>query len=122
VAFQPGAGAFTFAFEWDQVGSAADPYFDENTVTDGGSEFHLGVEYAVLKWKPVVAFRTGFWREPGQSREVFIGPVPIGSISVEASTHFALGFGLAFKRFQIDVGGDFSDRTAIGSISIVYRF
>ncbi len=29
VAFQPGAGAFTFALEWDQVGSATDPYFDE---------------------------------------------------------------------------------------------
>ena len=122
VAFQPGAGAFTIAFEWDRVGSAADPYLDENTVTDGGSEFHLGVEYAVLKWKPVVAFRTGVWREPGRSQDLFIGPVPIGSISIEARTHFAFGFGLAFKRFQIDVGGDLTDRTAIGSISIVYSF
>ncbi len=58
----------------------------------------------------------------GRSREVFIGTVPIGSISVEAHTHFAVGFGLAFKRFQIDVGGDFSDQTAIGSISVVYSF
>jgi hypothetical protein len=122
VAFQPGAGAFTIAFEWDRVGSAVDPYFERNTVIDGGSEFHLGAEFAVLKWKPVVAFRTGVWREPGRSQDLFIGSVPIGSISVEARTHFALGFGLAFKRFQIDVGGDFSDRTSIGSISIVYSF
>jgi hypothetical protein len=122
VAFQPGAGAFTIAFEWDRVGSAADPYLDENTVTDGGSELHLGVEYAVLKWKPVVAFRAGVWREPGRSQDLFIGSIPIGSISIEARTHFAFGFGLAFKRFQIDVGGDLTDRTAIGSISIVYSF
>ena len=122
VAYQPGRRGPHVGFEWDQVGSAVDPLFNGNSVTDGGSEFHFGTEYAILKWKPVVAFRIGFWHEPGRSQNLVIGSIPIGTISVEARTHFALGFGLAFKRLQIDVGGDFSDQTAIGSISVVYSF
>jgi len=122
VAFQPNAGALTIGFEWDQVGEAVDPLPDGYAVTEGGSEVHIGAEYAILKWKPVVAFRTGFWREPNRSRRLVIDPGAVETTTTDALTHFAFGFGLAFKRFQIDAGADISDRTAVVSLSIVYSF
>jgi len=121
-AFQPNAGALTFGFEWDQVGDAVDPLPNGHAVTEGGSEFHFGAEYAVLKWKPVVAFRMGFWREPSRDRRLYIDPDVEETVTTEARTHFALGFGLAFKRFQIDLGADLSEGTAVGSLSVVYSF
>jgi len=121
-AFQPNAGALTIGFEWDQVGEAIDPLPDGNIVTEGGSEIHIGAEYAILRWKPVVAFRMGFWHEPSRDRRLTIEPGVSDTTTTDARTHFAFGFGLAFKRFQIDTGGDFSDGTAVGSLSIVYSF
>ena len=122
VAFQPNAGALTVGFEWDQIGEAEDPLTNGYVVTEGGSEFHLGAEYAVLRWKPVVAFRFGFWREPSRDRHLTIAPDVVDTTSTDARTHVALGFGLAFKRFQIDAGLDASEDTAIASLSIVYSF
>jgi hypothetical protein len=36
--------------------------------------------------------------------------------------HYAGGVGLAFKRFQIDFGIDFSDQVDTASISAIYSF
>lgn len=121
VAWQPRPGAFTFGFEWDRVGSSIDPLSDGQVTTKSGSEYHLGAEYAVLRWKPVVAFRAGFWREPGRTQEVeyFLGRQ---TIDVTSSNHVALGFGLAFRRFQIDAGVDIWRRAVVGSVSLVYSF
>ncbi len=121
-AFQPNAGALTIGFEWDQVGEATDPLPVGYVVSEGGSEFHFGAEYAVLRWKPVVAFRVGLWHEPARDRHLNIEPDVSDTTTTDARTHFAFGFGLAFKRFQIDMGADLSDDTAIGSLSIVYSF
>jgi long-chain fatty acid transport protein len=121
-AFQPNAGALTIGFEWDQVGETVDPRPDGPVVSEGGSEFHIGAEYAVLRWKPVFAFRVGFWHEPDRDRHLTIEPNVSDTTTTDARTHFALGFGLAFKRFQIDAGADLSDGTAVGSFSIVYSF
>ncbi len=68
-AFRPNAGALTIGFEWDQVGEAVDPLLSGKVVTEGGSEIHIGAEYAILRWKPVVAFRMGFWHEPSRDRQ-----------------------------------------------------
>lgn len=122
VAFQPNAGALTIGFEWDQVGEAVDPLPDGYAVTEGGSEVHIGVEYAILKWKPVVAFRTGFWLEPSRRRNLVIDSDVVETTSTNGLSHFALGFGLAFKRFQIDTGVDISERAVVGSASFVYSF
>lgn len=122
VAFQPNAGSLTIGFEWDQVGEAVDPLPAGRVVTEGGSEFHIGAEYAVLRWKPVVAFRLGFWSEPGRDRHLTIAPDVVVTSSSISRTHIALGFGFAFKRFQIDAGADITDGAAIGSLSIVWSF
>ena len=102
--------------------SATDPLEDRHAVTGDGSEYHLGVEYAVLRWKPVVAFRAGVWRESDRRYEVISDLGVEESIPIEDRTHVALGLGLAFKRFQIDTGVDFFDRDFVGSASFVYSF
>ena len=121
-AFQPKAGALTIGFEWDRVGSTVDPLLTGSAVTEGGSEYHLGAEYAVLRWKPVPAIRVGFWRESGYRHNVVNGFGVEESFRSEGGTHMAFGLGLAFKRFQIDVGADVSHRAVVGSASFVYSF
>ena len=122
IAFQPGAGALTIGFEWDETSSAVDPFFNGHAETSGGSEYHLGAEYAVLRWKPVVAFRAGLWSESRGTYEVVDLTGVERSIDGETLTHAAFGFGFAFSRFQLDLGLDVSDRAVIGSISFVYSF
>jgi hypothetical protein len=122
VAFRPEAGALTVGFEWDHVGSMTDPRHIGHVAIESGSEYHLGIEYAVLRWKPVVAFRTGWWRESGRQYDVVHGPGWEQSFSIEDRNHVAFGFGLAFKRFQIDAGVDFIDADFVGSASFVYSF
>lgn len=122
VAFQPKAGALTIGFEWDQVGSTTDPLQDGHAVTGSGSEFHFGVEYAVLRWKPVPVFRAGLWRETGRHHDIIATNGAENSFDSEDLGHGAFGVGLAFKRFQIDAGIDISERAVIGSFSFVYSF
>jgi hypothetical protein len=122
VAFQPKAGALTIGFEWDQVGSTTDPLQDGQVATEGGSEYHLGAEYAVLRWKPVVAFRAGLWSESGRRYDVIRDLGVDGSFAIEDRDHVAFGVGLAFKNFQIDAGVDFFEADFLGSLSFVYSF
>lgn len=122
VAFQPNAGAVTLGFEWGQVGETVDPLPNGYAVTDGGSELHFGAEYAVLRWKPVVAFRIGFWHEPGRDHHLSVAPGIEDETTTDSRNHLAFGFGFAFKRFQIDAGADLTDGAAIASLSIVWSF
>lgn len=121
-AYQPGAGGWTIGFELDRIGSATDPFPGGYSSTEPGSEFHLGVEYAVLSWKPVAAFRMGIWREHGGDRVIIADAEVVRSTFTDANDHFAFGFGLAYKAFQFDLGADLSDRAAVGSVSIVISF
>jgi len=122
VSFRPSDGGLTVGFEWDRVGGAVDPIPFGHTVTEGGDEYHLGVEYAILRWKPVVALRAGSWREPGRRRTMVTGSDTVATSTSDSLNHLALGLGFAFKKFQIDLGSDISDRAVVGSISIVYSF
>jgi len=122
VAFRPKAGALTVGFEWDQVGSTTDPLEDGHAESEGGSEYHLGFEYAVLKWKPVVAFRAGMWSEPDRQHDIVYDLGVVQSSHTGDSNHVAFGVGLAFKRFQIDGGVDFFEADFVGSLSFVYSF
>jgi hypothetical protein len=122
VAFRPDAGALVVGFEWDHVGAMTDPRGNGHVAIGSGSEYHLGIEYAVLRWKPVVAFRAGWWRESSRQYDVVHGPGVEQSFSTEDRTHVAGGFGLAFNRFQIDAGVDFFDADFVGSVSFVCSF
>jgi len=122
VSFRPKGGGWTIGFEWDRVGSAVDPQHFGHTVTEGGSEYHVGAEYAVLRWKPVTAFRAGYWLEPGRRRDLVGGSDIVATTTTDDLKHVAFGLGFAFKRFQIDAGIDISERTVVASVSIVYSF
>ncbi len=80
----------------------------------------LGVEYVFLRKTPIIALRFGVWLDP-QRRSV---SSDLGLYSLQRGNvvHFATGFGWAFKRFQIDLGLDYSEVRAKASASLIYSF
>ncbi len=122
IAYRPGKGGWTLGFEWDRIGSSVDTLLLGDSVTTSGEEYHFGAEYAVLRWKPVVAFRAGFWIDSGRRRQIIVDSEVVNTVITDTLAHLAFGFGLAFKRFQIDVGLDIYELAAVGSVSIVYGF
>lgn len=97
---------------------------------DDGTEYHLGLEY-VLSNKPV-ALRAGVWEDPDHTL-TFRGPAsPADDFQQLAhdsffkggssQTHYSVGFGVFFTRFQVDVAADFSDIQDTISVSGVLRF
>jgi len=140
IAYRSPDGKLAVGFEWDRVGyssifSSFDPVvletLDPDVETevhlsaDDGDEFRLGAEYAFLDLNPVLAIRAGVWLDPDhrfrsdhpddpEHRALFPGG--------EDEIHFAVGLGLAFKSFQIDLTADFSDLVDTASLSVIYSF
>ena len=115
--------------EWDYVrysaitDSLVSDLVDEDAELDDVNEFHLGFEYAFVTSAPVLAFRLGAWLDPDHrirnnrnalTRALFQ--------SGEDHWHFALGFGLAFQRFQFDLGIDLSKLRDTASASVIFSF
>lgn len=103
---------------------ALDNPFSANDVT----EIHLGAEY-YFTWKLPIAVRAGAWRDPAHS-VAYTGPLNNPDLVAEAilfpegddQTHWSLGAGLAWTKFQLDAAYDSSKHFKVGSISFVYRF
>lgn len=129
VAFKSNSGAITATAEWDYVrysaitDSLVSDLVDEDAELDDVNEFHLGFEYAFVTSAPVLAFRLGAWLDPDHrirnnrnalTRALFQ--------SGEDHWHFALGFGLAFQRFQFDLGIDLSKLRDTASASVIFSF
>jgi long-subunit fatty acid transport protein len=74
-------------------------------------EYHLGAEYALLRLRPILAFRLGGWVEANGD-----------DIVEDRFTHLAAGLGIAADSFQIDLGADFSDEVDTLSLSVIYSF
>jgi hypothetical protein len=75
---------------------------------------HAGAEWVFLNSKPLIGLRAGLWHDPAD-----------GSGDTEDRhdvVHAAAGIGMAFKRFQLDLGVDASDRATIASISAIFTF
>ncbi len=86
---------------------------------DDRTRLHLGGEWAFLSARPLIALRAGMWHDPSDGFAVDI----TDRLSVDdGETHIAAGIGAAFKRFQIDLGADFSERSTIVSISAIVTF
>ena len=88
------------------------------------SEFHVGAEYAFLRLDPVLAVRVGAWLDPdhrlcGAAADSAY-PCATGARSDEG--HVTLGFGMAFKRFQLDLAVDGSRSEVTSSISGIFSF
>ncbi len=84
------------------------------------TRLHLGGEWVFLKAKPLIGLRGGAWYDP-QGGAVSI--TPEGDLTnAEAVFHTAAGIGFAWKKFQLDLAGDFSKRTTIVSLSMIFTF
>lgn len=138
VGFRSHDGRFAVGFEWDRVeysttfdsfdptlvGGDPDADLGLQLTADDGDELHLGAEYVFLDAQPVVAVRAGAWLDPDHRyRSITADPehralFPAG----EDETHLAVGFGLVFEDFQIDVGFDHSDLVDTASLSMIYSF
>ncbi len=87
---------------------------------DNRTRLHLGGEWVFLKAKPLIGLRAGVWHDP-QGGAVSI--TPEGDVTnAEAVFHTAAGIGFAWKKFQLDLGADFSERTTIVSLSMIFTF
>ncbi len=122
--------ALTVAFEWDHVGySSLLPGLQTLAVTspalevDDADEAHLGGEYAFLDVNPVLAVRGGVWYEPDHR---VCSSTPSSAYQCAGGSasqvHVTAGFGMAFKRFQLDLGFDQTKELLALSISGIYSF
>ncbi|HEY8182213.1 MAG TPA: hypothetical protein VII32_08225 [Thermoanaerobaculia bacterium] len=104
---------------------AIDKAYKANDVT----ELHLGAEYFFFLSKLPVAVRGGVWKDPSHAIE-YRGPLNVPDAVAAAilypkgtdQTHFSIGAGLAWPKFQVDAAYDRSSRYRVGSISVIRRF
>ncbi len=127
-AFRAPSEALTVSVEWDHVeySDILESFPGANTLfaQDDGEEVRVGLEYVFLRSKPLVATRFGAWRDPDhrfrfEGRNILNRAVLRGG---DDELHLAAGVGLAFDRYQIDLGADFSDEVNTFSLSAIYTF
>jgi long-subunit fatty acid transport protein len=130
VAFKSKNEAVTVLAEWDRVQysnilDSLDPdNFDTvGSALDDANELRAGFEYVFLNWTPVVAIRLGTWLDPDHRLRDLDDPVGQALFRAgDDELHFTAGFGIAFPRFQIDLGFDLSDVVKTASVSTVFSF
>ncbi|HEV8628972.1 MAG TPA: outer membrane protein transport protein, partial [Thermoanaerobaculia bacterium] len=117
-AYHLAGGRVTIAAEVDRVGYEGLVRAGTRSGLDGVSrqyrdswQYRLGVEYAHLACRPVVALRAGTWVDSASNER-----------QLQQATHFAAGIGIAAKHVQIDLGVDLSATTDTGSLSLIYSF
>lgn len=95
---------------------------------DDVTEYRLGAEY-FFTMKIPFAIRAGYWKDPAHQMK-YVGPLDSPSRVAssilfpgsEDETHYSIGAGLAWPKFQIDAAYDTSEYNKIGSLSAVFRF
>jgi len=130
--YQPQDGRLTIGVEWDRVeystilGSLDSEEIDVSNISlEDGDELHLGAEYIFLRSTTLAAARLGVWLDPDHRPSFTSGGDELEQALFppgDDEIHYALGLGLAFRRFQIDLGADFSDPVDTVSVSAIYSF
>jgi long-subunit fatty acid transport protein len=130
-AYRTQNGAWTLSFEWDHVryssifdSVVSDLVDSDQVAVDDANELRAGFEYAFIQAVPLVALRAGVWLDPDHrirevSQNLYNRAIFQGG---EDELHLALGFGLAFSRFQFDVGADLSEFVDTLSVSGIVSF
>jgi len=132
-AFKSESGALTVSFEWDYVEYSRivetldlEPVADDDDVElRDANELHIGLEYAFITRSPLVALRLGAWLDPDhrfrciEDSDPFCQAIFRGG---DDELHFAIGLGVAFARFQLDVGLDLSEPVDTLSVSAIFSF
>lgn len=131
VAYRSPSGNLTVGFEWDRVEYSViletldSELVDTSDVSlEDANELHLGVEYVFLDVSPLIAVRAGVWSDPDH-RFSYVGPDPFERALYPPGkdlVHFSIGAGIAFRRFQIDLGADFSDAVDQIAVSGIFSF
>ncbi len=105
--------------------------FLPNFGIDDGIELHLGVEYLIDR--PIdLAFRIGVWHDPDHQLTYDFSAQTGGTLQPEDrfgfrfpegddEIHWTGGCGIVFRRLQLDLAFDLSDRANVFSLSTVYR-
>ena len=131
LAYRSPDGSLTVGLEWDRVEysiigeTLKSPLLDTSlAVIDDANELHLGAEYVFLKSDPLIAIRGGAWHDPDH-RFHYLGDDPFSQAIYrqgEDILHVTAGVGVAFRRFQIDIGADFSDEVNQFAVSGIFSF
>ncbi|HJU40624.1 MAG TPA: outer membrane protein transport protein [Tahibacter sp.] len=97
---------------------------------EDGTEVHLGAEYTFASMTHPFSLRGGVWHDPRHSVRFDGAPATIEDAVLAtlfaggrgADTHYAIGGGWAFSKFQFDFAADWSEGVDTYSLSGVYRF
>jgi long-subunit fatty acid transport protein len=134
VAYRAPDGSLTVSFQWDRIEYstvvdslerfAARTGEPANVAVDDAHEIHLGGEYVFLRSTPVVAVRLGAWLDPDHQLRDTSGDLFLEAIQPrgEDQLHATFGLGIAYQKFQFDLGIDLSDEMDTASMSAVYSF
>jgi long-chain fatty acid transport protein len=124
-------GSLMVGVEWDRVeysviGKTLDsPLVDTSLAAiDDANELHLGAEYVFLKSNPLIAIRGGVWHDPDH-RFHYLGDDPFSQALYQQGEdllHVTAGVGIAFSRFQIDLGADLSQNANVVALSAICSF
>ena len=131
VAYRSPNGSLTIGFEWDRVeySMILETLDSEQVDTtdvgmDDADELHLGFEYVFMQTSPLIAVRAGLWRDPDH-RIRYEGDDPFSQALYQPGEdllHISLGAGIAFKRFQIDIGADLAEAVDQFTVSAIFSF
>jgi hypothetical protein len=114
----------TLSFEWDRVTYSSIFSGDNELHIEDADELHLGGEYAFLNLTPIVSLRAGVWLDPDHQIS-YDGDNYVADAVLTAGDdqmHYAVGLGLAFEGFQLDMAADFSELIDTVSLSFIYSF
>ncbi|UXI69372.1 OmpP1/FadL family transporter [Tahibacter amnicola] len=97
---------------------------------ENGTEVHLGAEYTFANMTRPFSLRGGLWHDPRHSVEFDGTPANDNERALAvlfaggrgSDTHYSIGGGWAFTKFQLDFAADFSEGVDTYSVSGVYRF
>ena len=112
------------SFEWDRVEYATLLEDADDRCIGDADEIRLGAEYTLLRDRPILAFRAGAWLDPDHSIQITSDNVLLAAAFPPGGDelHLTAGLGMAFGRFQLDLGFDFSDLRDTASLSAIFSF
>ncbi len=98
---------------------------EEDVELRDANELHIGLEYAFITRSPLVALRLGAWLDPDHRFRCIEDSDPVCQALFRGGDdelHFAIGLGIAFAPFQLDVGLDLSELVDTLSVSAIFSF
>jgi len=109
-AWRTTSGGLVLTAEWEHLRSDA----------SSRHRVHAGAEWLLLHLDPLVAFRFGLWHDPSTAGAS--PPISAWTPRDDDALHGSIGLGLVFRRFQLDIAYDHSDRLSTGSLSAIFYF